>query len=253
MRLSIPIALLVCVATQLAVVVNGSAQDAPTQAATAEPAEAPPVPTPLESDAMTDKLAPLPAETAKSAAETQTPNSTSMRDQLSLQAMLGLGGSAKLANARADLDPSIGASLRYEHPAHRYFALGGQVALQSWITSPAGVAGSGRSTLVDVSLWPKARVALNESAELYLAIPLGLSFDFAANDSFGGKTNTGFGWNFAGLLGGQLAFNSWLGMLGEMGFGLRGISHEITGTGNKVSAELSMHQFIVTAGLFAKL
>jgi hypothetical protein len=179
----------------------------------------------------------------------------SMDEKVVMKVLLGLGGDADVGPANADLDPSVGAAFHYEHPLHELLVLGGYAGLQSWTTSAGADVGVGRSTLFDLSALLKLRYPVNASVELYVAPILGVTLDSAADDAFGGETDLGLGWNFSALFGGQLAFTSWLGLMGEMGYGLHRFSHTVKPAlgGAELDADVAMQQFNVTAGLYLDL
>jgi hypothetical protein len=179
----------------------------------------------------------------------------STRDKLIVKAMLELGGKVSVNATSTDLDPTLGAGLDYEHPLHPFFVLGGHLGVASWITTNANTLGAGHNTMVDLSVVPKLRFAANEDVELYVSLPLGATLDSAANDAFGGTLDTALGWNFAALFGGQIGFTDSVGLMGEMGYALHSFTHSITlplavGT---VDFDMSLAQFVVTLGLYAKL
>jgi hypothetical protein len=175
--------------------------------------------------------------------------------------MLGVAGEAEVESdavglsSSSDLELTYGAGVQYMHPLHEYFALGGQVALLSWQTEAGDAANADRNLLLDVSLVPALRYAIEHDAELYLAIPVGLALDFPGEDSFGvGEVSTGVGLNVAFMAGARFALADGFGLLGELGYALHAFSHEVSGEVAGISAEtefdVSMGQLAINLGVF---
>jgi hypothetical protein len=185
-----------------------------------------------------------------------------MRDKIIAKILLGLGGDAKVEtnlinlSGTDDLETSTGLAGHYEHPFNDYFVLGGCLAFQSWTTAGESDSDIDRNTLMDLSVLPKVRYALNDTAELYIAVPIGLTFD-SLNDSFYDDADTGAGWNLSFLFGGQLALTDGLGLMGEMGYSTHSFSHTwtlSTPIGNaKSDYDVSLQQFAVTLGMYFAL
>jgi hypothetical protein len=176
-----------------------------------------------------------------------------MSPKLIIKPQLGLGGDVE----GADLAPTFGGAVHYEHPLMKYFVLGGLVGLQSWNTELGNDQGLDRSMFIDVSVLPKARVALNERVELYIAVPVGITISFADGASLGGSdANTGFGWNLQPMFGGQFAIIDGFGIMGEMGYMLHSFSHTLTLSDPNMTEsdfDVDLQQFLVTAGVFIAL
>ena len=176
-----------------------------------------------------------------------------MSPKLVVKPLLGLGGDVN----DADLDPTFGGAVHYEHPIVELFVLGAYAGIQSWNTTVGNDLGLGRSTLIDISVLPKVRVALNERLELYIAVPVGLTIDFADGASLGGSdANTGIGWNLQPMFGGQFAIVDGFGIMGEMGYMLHKFSHTLTPStpgASEADVDVDMQQFLITAGVFIAL
>jgi hypothetical protein len=162
---------------------------------------------------------------------------------------LGLGGTASAGGVEDDMLPAFGGALWYDHPLHTYFALGGLVSYARWITDGSNTVGHEGNNLIDISLVPRVRYPLEDRVELYLALPVGLAIDAASGDPYGTDDDTGLGFNFSALFGGQLAVTEGFGIVGEMGYGIHSVSHSFAGT----DVDVDLQQFQVTAGIFGRL
>jgi hypothetical protein len=162
---------------------------------------------------------------------------------------LGLGGAASAGGVEDDMRPSFGGALWYDHPVHTYFALGGLVSFARWNTEAGDTVGHEGNSLIDISLVPRVRYPLEKIVEIYLALPVGLAIDAASGDPYGTDNDTGLGFNFSALLGGQLAVSEGFGIMGEMGYGIHSVSHSFGGA----NVDIDLRQFQVTAGIYGRL
>ncbi len=205
---------------------------------------------------------------------------------LALGVTLGFGGEveAEFESARAggvtidpednpteaaDTEVAFGGVATYMYPLHRYFALGGRFALQSWHSSFE--LDGGRNLVFDLALVPQVRVPLTDAVEIYLSIPLGVSLDLfnqiedaASFEVFfvrGGasiEASPGFGFNLAALLGARFALGRALGLFAELGYSMRSVSHDLelrggaagVGAASEVEVALSWWQVAVNAGVY---
>jgi hypothetical protein len=135
-----------------------------------------------------------------------------------------------------DTEVAIGGGLFYMRPLHRYFALGARIAVQSWRTDSN--ANTDRNIAFDLSLVPQGRLPLSHAVELYLSIPIGLTFDLLneldASANFPAlatgasiDTDPGFGWNLAFMFGARFAISRAVGLFGELGYALHRVSHDV--------------------------
>jgi hypothetical protein len=173
--------------------------------------------------------------------------------------MLGVAGEADVevdgvpGSIESDLELTYGAGVQYMHPLHEHFSLGGQVALRSWQTEAGDAANADRNLLLDVSLVPAGRVAIDHDAELYLAVPVGLALDFWGDDEFAGgagEVSTGIGLSVAFMLGARFALSTGFGLLGELGYELHSFTHEVEVAGVSGDADVSMGQLAINLGVF---
>lgn len=187
--------------------------------------------------------------------------------------MLGLGGSVTGSNptvggittggvsGSANLDPTFGGGLQYMHPLHRYFALGGVFALQSWRSSAGGDNNRDRNTLLDLAIAPQGRLPLSHDVELYLSLPIGATLDFynEISASVGGvsvSADNAVGWNLALMAGARFALGERIGLAVEAGYARHEFSHDLHGnvpgiaSGTLASLDMTLEQFALNAGVF---
>jgi len=135
-----------------------------------------------------------------------------------------------------DADVAIGGAIRYLRPLHRYFALGVRIGIQTWRSDSD--ADTGRNIAFDLSLIPQGRVPVSRTVELYLSIPVGLTFDLLneidASVNFPAlmtgasvSADPGFGWNLAFMFGSRFAVSPDVGLFAELGYALHQVSHDI--------------------------
>lgn len=155
---------------------------------------------------------------------------------LAAKVMLGLGGKAELETetniggfrGSDDMEIGYGLGVAYMHPLHQYFALGGQLALFSWMTESMDTANADRNLLIDLSLVPQLKFAVSRSVELYASLPLGLTLNSFGEDDYGGAEVTGgLGFNLALMLGVRAALGDSWGLLGEVGYTYHAFTHTL--------------------------
>lgn len=146
-----------------------------------------------------------------------------------------------------DMELGIGGGVQYIHPLHRYFAIGGRFAVLSWRSDPDVEVerDGGRNLAFDLAVVPQARLPLGSAFELYLSIPIGLTFDLlneldASLDIPGLASGAaidadpGFGFNLAFMLGARFGLSRNLGLFAELGYAIHSVSHEVNFTGRAV-------------------
>jgi hypothetical protein len=181
-----------------------------------------------------------------------------------------LGNTTITANGNGDsnydAEVAIGGALRYMRPLHRYFALGARIAVQSWRSDSN--ADTGRNIAFDLSLLPQGRVPLSHTIELYLSIPVGLTFDVlneidasadipALMTGASVDADPGFGWNLGFMFGSRFAVSRDVGLFAEIGYAVHRVSHDINfdaqvgGVGGKVVVDLDVmwSQLALNAGV----
>jgi len=147
---------------------------------------------------------------------------------LAVKLMLGLGGEAELDvendpvgfEPEDDMELGYGLGVAYMHPLHRFFALGGQLAIFSWTTDGLEEINADRNMLIDLSLVPQLKYAVSRSVELYASLPLGLTVDSWGEDEC-------LGFNLALMLGVRGALGDSWGLLGEIGFVYHAFTHTV--------------------------
>jgi hypothetical protein len=164
-----------------------------------------------------------------------------------LKLMLGLAGSASGgasinvngatlngANGAANdnLRPTFGGGVQYMHPLHRYFALGGVFAIQSWQSRGGDNANASRNLMFDLSVAPQGRLPIGDSVELYVALPFGLSLDYwnevaVSTAAVTIKTDPALGFNLSLLAGARFALSKSAGLLLELGYTMHSFSHDV--------------------------
>jgi hypothetical protein len=207
-------------------------------------------------------------------------NKTALEDPyLALKLMLGVAGSASSSGGSVniggatvsssgtsisnDLNPTFGVEAQYMVPLHRYFALGGLFAVQSW-KAKGTYANDSRNLLLDLSVVPQGKLPLTDTIELYLSVPIGLTLDFW-NQASGSVTvagvnastsaDTAVGYNLSLLFGARFGLSRSVGLLAEVGYTRHAFSHTVTGNalglgGGGVSADLTLEQLALNLGVF---
>jgi hypothetical protein len=163
----------------------------------------------------------------------------------------------------------LGGGLTYMHPLHRYFGLGGRFAIQTWRIDTD--ADTGRNIAFDLALVPQGRLPITSAIELYLALPIGLTYDVlnqydtAASVSFANvmaglslKADSGFGWNLAALLGARFAISSGFGLFADVGYAFHSFSHTLKGeaalggaaVNGSLSVDITLSQVAIDIGAY---
>lgn len=187
---------------------------------------------------------------ASSTAHAQDDQDAHMDPELVAKLLLGLGGDIGDEGPAVDLEPTLGGAVHYEHPLHRYIVLGGYLGLSSWNTTPGSDIGYDRTLMLDISVLPKLRLPIERELELYLAIPAGLTLDFASGEDVGGDSDTGTGYNLQLLIGGQLGFTDGFGLMGEMGYAIHSFSHSFDTAAGALDVSRTMRQFVISLGVY---
>ena len=180
--------------------------------------------------------------------------------------MLGLAGKGEVevdgvpGSAKGDLELRYGVGVQYQHPLHEFISLGGQIALHSWQTEAGDDANLDRNLLLDVSLVPALRYAVERDIELYLAVPVGLTLDFIGEDTSvaagdaSAEVGTGIGFNLALMPGVRFALSDGFGLLAEIGYSLHSFSHEVTGAVGALGAsydfDVTLSELAINLGVF---
>lgn len=184
-----------------------------------------------------------------------------------LKLMLGLAGDASVdygnASSNDDLKLTYGGGLAYMVPLHRYFALGGQLAIQSWQTKGGDNLNTDRNVMGDLALVPQGRLPLTHDIELYIALPLGLSLDIlngASYDLLGlglvqFDADNALGFTVSLLFGARFALSDNFGLLAEVGYTRHDFSHDVhaqaLGVGATVNGiDVTLEQVALNLGAF---
>jgi hypothetical protein len=179
---------------------------------------------------------------------------------------VSVGGTTVSGNGTSvsnDLNPTFGGGAQYMYPLHRYFALGGLFAVESWKAKGTYPSGS-RNLLLDLSVVPQGKLPLTDTIELYLSVPIGLTLDFwnqvsgsvtVAGVSASTSADTAVGYNLSLLFGARFALSRSVGLLAEVGYTRHAFSHTISGNalglgGAGVSADLTLEQLALDVGVF---
>jgi hypothetical protein len=183
---------------------------------------------------------------------------------IDIKLMLGLGGEVEYDgdvgpidySVEDDLNLSYGVGVAYLHPLHRYFALGAQVSLLSWIGDAAEDADGDRNLFIDISLLPQGRYAINTDVELYLSVPLGLTFSVPGDDEVvvagttAAEINTAVGFHIGAMLGARFAISDGFGLLAELGYVAHAATHEVEAAGVAEDLDLAHGQFALNLGVW---
>jgi hypothetical protein len=176
--------------------------------------------------------------------------------------LLGVAGNADIGPADDDLETTYGLAFAYMHPLHRYFALGGEIALQSWQTELADDLNADRNVLGDLTIVPQGRLPITHDVELYLALPIGLTLDFfngAGTLGVGGvgtvDTDPALGFTLSFLFGARFALSQSVGLLAELGYTLHSFSHDIDartalGSARVGNVDFDLSQLALRFGVF---
>jgi hypothetical protein len=182
-------------------------------------------------------------------------------DSLSFGGITAMGNGTKSSD---DLELSYGLAAQYMAPLHDYFVLGGLLGITSWQTKAGSDNNASRNLALDLAAVPEGRYAFTKTFELYLAVPIGITFDWfnqvESTTSVAGtpvaslSANTAVGFMFSALLGARLLLLSNFGVFTEVGYIHRQFSHQITGSAfgvsGKANADISTGQFAWNIGAF---
>jgi hypothetical protein len=180
---------------------------------------------------------------------------------LGIAGNVGFGASAPGgANLSADADPELtfGGGFAYMKPLHRYFVLGGQLALQSWKTKNSS---GDRNLMGDLTVVPQARLPLTHDVELFVSLPIGISLDILnqVGVNVAGIANVeadnALGFTVSLLAGARFALSDGFGLLAELGYTLHSFSHSITVQAPLVTAtggdvDVTIEQLALDVGVF---
>jgi hypothetical protein len=184
-----------------------------------------------------------------------------MDTQVAVKLMLGLGGDVEIDpdgtsfTIEDDLDVTWGGGVHILCPVIKWFAIGGQVAVQSW--SPDNADDS--NVLLDIVALPAGLLPLTDSVQLTLSVPLGISLDFVGDDAagtdvIGAEVTTGFGFTIGIMLGAQFAVSDGFGVLAELGYVGHGWTHEVEASAGPLTTssefELNTSQFALNLGVY---
>ena len=183
-----------------------------------------------------------------------------MDSQWAVKLMLGMGGDVELdpdgtaVTVEDDLEVTVGGGVHFLYPVIKWFAIGGQVALQSW--SPDSADDS--NLLLDIVALPAGLLPLTDNVQLTLSVPIGISFDFIDDDFVGNnlvsaEVGTGVGFTIGIMLGAQFALSDSFGLLAELGFVGHGWEHEVEAAAGPVitsyDVEVNTSQFALNLGV----
>lgn len=179
---------------------------------------------------------------------------------------INIGGGVAVTGSGSDkLRLSYGGGAQYMHPLHRYFALGGLFAAQSWQSRAGNSTNASRNLLLDLSLVPQGKLAVSDTIELYISVPIGLTVDFFNQASLSAaglsvSADTGVGYNLSLLFGARFALSRAVGLLAEIGYTRHAFSHDIRVdapnipgfmlSGTVANIDLTLEQIALNVGVF---
>ena len=179
-----------------------------------------------------------------------------MGPQFAAKLMLGLGGDVELdpdgttVNFEDDLEVTWGVGVHFLYPVIKWFAIGGQIAVQSWTPDTA----DDSNVLLDIVALPAGLLPLADKVQLYASVPIGISLDFWGDDPAVGDIGTGFGFTVGIMLGAQFALSDSFGLLAELGFVGHGWEHEAEASAVGVTVqndvEVNISQFALNFGAY---
>ncbi len=165
---------------------------------------------------------------------------------------VGAFGSATRSDGRGndtslDLLPTGGGGVLVEYVLHDFFAIGLSGRLTLWKPDQGDFL-EGRARTLDLAIVPRGRVDLG-AAELYIALPLGLSLDWLP-DVVGAYAGTSVGVHLDALAG-LRAWGKNLGFSLEAGITLRHLPHTLAlGTSSaETSIDFDVVQPLVQLGV----
>ncbi|HEY2736144.1 MAG TPA: hypothetical protein VGI70_19235, partial [Polyangiales bacterium] len=163
---------------------------------------------------------------------------------------------------------SYGLAAQYMVPVHRYFVIGGLLGITSWQSASGSDNDASRDLALDLAVVPQGRIGILQNLELYLSVPIGLTFDWlnevASSTSVAGiatgkiDANTAVGLMVSILIGARLALFDNFGLFTEIGWIHRSFSHDIRGSGSifgaggsgTVNADISLNEFAWNLGAY---
>ena len=182
-----------------------------------------------------------------------------MGPQFAAKLMLGLGGEVELdpdgttLDLEDDLEVTWGVGVHFLFPVIKWFAIGGQIAVQSWKPDFA----DDSNVLLDIVALPAGLLPVSDKVQLYASVPVGISFDFVGDDDWLGgigDIGTGFGFTIGLMLGAQFALSDSFGLLAELGYVGHGWEHEAEATALVVTVEndveVNTAQFALNFGAY---
>jgi Outer membrane protein beta-barrel domain len=170
--------------------------------------------------------------------------------------MLGVGGEAEyeypVITTKSDMELTWGGGVHYLYPLMKYFAIGGQVAVQSWQTEAIDELDQDSNVWLDLALMPAGTLPVADKVQLYLALPIGVSFDFWGEDPPASEIDTAVGFTVSFLLGARFALSGNLGLLAELGYALHSFEHETQTDIGGITTEWDVDtgQFAIHLGVF---
>lgn len=177
-------------------------------------------------------------------------------------------------SSQSPLAISAGGAARYVFALHPNFALGAQFGVAAWRSRRAADQNSAHSWFFDLGIAPQARLPLGPSLELYLAVPLALTFSALSeaetwvqliavdNPAFGSVADVDprFGYRVGAALGARLLLVDGFGVLLELGYLRDAVVHPVevrfteSSAGSLPGTQLDLaivtHQFGICAGVF---
>jgi opacity protein-like surface antigen len=154
-----------------------------------------------------------------------------LEPQFAAKLMLGVAGEADIGPAEDDMQLTWGAGLHYLHPLMKYFAIGGQLSVQSWTTEVFDDSNADANVWVDLVLLPAGLLPVADNVQLQLLVPFGLTFDFWGEDFNGAEIETAVGFTIGVLAGVQFALSDSVGLLAEIGYITHSFEHDVEADG----------------------
>ncbi|HKU37788.1 MAG TPA: hypothetical protein VJR89_06570 [Polyangiales bacterium] len=141
-------------------------------------------------------------------------------------------------DATSGLGLSFAGEAAYLFGLHRNIALGPAWGLHTWRSNAAGDAGDGTSLGFELSLVTQARVPLGSRLELYVSLPLGMTFSIlneyktwtnGPNGDVGSAEDVDptYGFVFGAYLGMRYAVSGTFGLLTELGYQRYAFTHPV--------------------------
>ena len=226
------------------------------EGAKSEPATTPAA-APVAIDPVFDSGAAQPASSEPSAEAV-------MATRIGAFVVLGLGGESEVdaegpgTPFESDMLTTFGLGVQFEFPVHKLFVLGGGPIISFVNDESNDDADYGRSILLDASVYPKVRYPFGSgstTAEVYAAVPVGLSVMFLngditdAADDVGADISTPFGFNLGFMAGAQVSFAEGWGLFGQLGYKYHSVAYTIEAPGfTDTDLDLTYGQFQLNAG-----